>query len=217
VGVALVVAGDIGPGTAPIWAFLLPVGATLALSAGTLLERRLRPPETPLVSMALQATTAAVLFTAVTALFGDLRPPAEPGFWGAVAWVVVLSSFGGYGTYLSVLRRSGATRVSTLLYLTPPTTMLWAFLMFGEVPGVLAVPGILLCAVGVWLVLAARSVGGAGHDGSHGSTDCARRFLPRHPGLVPGRVRRAHGRPGGCVERRAGGAERAGRGADRLG
>jgi drug/metabolite transporter (DMT)-like permease len=67
--------------------------------------------------------------------------------------VVVLSSFGGYGTYLLVLRRSGAVRVSTLLYLTPPTTMLWTFGMFGEVPGPLAVPGVALCAVGVALAL----------------------------------------------------------------
>jgi drug/metabolite transporter (DMT)-like permease len=43
--------------------------------------------------------------------------------------------------------------VSTLLYLTPPTTMLWTFGMFGEVPGPLAVPGVALCAVGVALAL----------------------------------------------------------------
>ncbi|GAA4552524.1 DMT family transporter [Pseudonocardia xishanensis] len=210
-GVSLVVAGDLGPGTAPTWAFLLPVGGMLALSASTLLERRLRPPETPLVAMALQVTTAGVLISLVTVLLGDLRPPAEPGFWGAVAWTVVLSTFGGYGMYLVVLRRSGATRVSTLLYLTPPTTMLWTFLMFGDVPGVLAGPGIALCAVGVWMVLSRRreTVGGSGHDGSRERT---RRVLPRDQGLVPGRLRRAHGRPGGRVECGAGGAERAGRG-----
>jgi drug/metabolite transporter (DMT)-like permease len=153
VGVALVVAGDLGPGDAPWWAFVLPVGGMLALSAGTLLERRMRPPESPLVAMTLQASTAAVLFGAVAVAAGDVTPPADPGFWGAIVWVVLLSSFGGYGSYLLVLRRSGATRVSTLLYLTPPTTMAWTFLMFGEVPVPLAAPGIALCALGVWLVL----------------------------------------------------------------
>jgi hypothetical protein len=196
----------------------------LALSAGTVLERRLQPPESPLVSMNLQSTTAAVLFTAVAALAGSLHPPAEPGFWGAVAWVVVLSSFGGYGAYLLVLRRSGATRASTLLYLTPPTTMVWAFLMFGDLPALPALPGIALCAVGVWLALGRggrragsgrrETVGVPAHDGNR---ELAGRFLPRHPGLVPGRLRRAHGRPGGCVERRPGGAERAGRGAHGIG
>jgi drug/metabolite transporter (DMT)-like permease len=215
VGVALVVAGDLGPGTAPWWAFLLPFGGMLALSTSTLLERRMRPPETPLVAMALQVTTAAALFWPVTALLGHAAPPADPGFWGAVAWVVLLSTFGGYGTYLLVLREHGATRVSVLLYLTPPVTMLWAFLMFGEAPGIWAAPGVALAALGVWLVVGRReTVGGRRHSGPHVRS---RRLLPRHPGLVPGRLRRAHGRPGGCVERRAGGAERAGRGADRVG
>ncbi|MEN3299971.1 DMT family transporter [Pseudonocardia sp.] len=153
VGVGLVVAGDLGPGDAPWWAFVLPVGGMLALSAGTLLERRLRPSESPLVAMTLQTSTAAVLFGAVAVAARDVAPPTDPGFWGAIAWVVVLSSFGGYGSYLLVLRRSGATRVSTLLYLTPPTTMAWTLVMFGEVPVVLAAPGLALCALGVWLVL----------------------------------------------------------------
>ncbi|MHA6626051.1 DMT family transporter [Pseudonocardia sichuanensis] len=158
-GVALVVAGDLGLDGAPWWAFLLPVGGMAALSAGTLLERRLRPAETPLQSLTAQTVVAAGFFVAVAAAGGRLQPPADPAFWWAVAWVVVLSSFGGYGAYLVVLRRTGAVRVSTLLYLTPPTTMVWALLMFGEVPGPLALPGIALCAVGVALALRPRVAG----------------------------------------------------------
>jgi drug/metabolite transporter (DMT)-like permease len=152
-GVALVVAGDIGPGNAPWWAFLLPIGGMAALSAGTLLERTWRPAESPLQALTAQTVVAAGVFVAAAGAGGHLQPPADPRFWWAVAWVVVLSSFGGYGAYLVVLRRSGALRVSTLLYLTPPTTMLWAFAMFGEVPGPLALPGVALCAVGVALAL----------------------------------------------------------------
>jgi drug/metabolite transporter (DMT)-like permease len=154
-GVALVVAGDLGLDGAPWWAFLLPVGGMAALSAGTLLERRLRPAESPLQSLTAQTVIAAGFFVAVAAAGGRLQPPADPAFWWAVVWVVVLSTFGGYGAYLVVLRRSGAVRVSTLLYLTPPTTMVWAMLMFGEVPGPLALPGVALCAVGVVLALRA--------------------------------------------------------------
>ena len=46
------------------------------------------------------------------------------GFWVAVAWLIVLPSLGGYVMYVFVTRTQGATIVSTLLYLTPPTTML---------------------------------------------------------------------------------------------
>jgi drug/metabolite transporter (DMT)-like permease len=176
VGVTLVVAGEIGPGTAPWWAFLLPVGGMLALSAGTLAERRLRPPESPLASMALQASTGAVAFIASAALGGRLAPPPEPVFWVAVAWTVVLSSFGGYGTYLLVLRRSGPLRVSALLYLTPPTTMIWTFAMFGDVPAPLAAPGMALSAVGVWLAL--RTPAARGEAGATGSSPSRRRSRP---------------------------------------
>jgi drug/metabolite transporter (DMT)-like permease len=153
VGVGMVVTGDLGLGGAPWWAFLLPVGGMAALASGTLLERRWRPAESPLESLTVQTVFAAGVFVAVAGAGGHLQPPADPGFWWAIAWVVVLSSFGGYGAYLLVLRRSGAVRVSTLLYLTPPTTMLWTFGMFGEVPGPLAVPGVAVCAVGVALAL----------------------------------------------------------------
>jgi EamA-like transporter family len=106
------------------------------------------------------------VFLAVAGAAGRLQPPADPRFWWAVAWVVVLSSFGGYGAYLLVLRRSGALQASTLLYLTPPTTMLWAYLMFGEVPSPLAVPGVGLCALGVALTLGSPcKVGNAGQAG----------------------------------------------------
>ncbi len=121
--------------------------------------------------------------------------------WRAVAWVVVLWSFGGYGAYMVVLRRRGALRVSTLLSLTPPVTAAWAFLMFGEVPGPPAWPGAAACAVGVVLVLRSgrhETVGVAAHDGSH---DGARRLLPRHRSVVPGVVPRADPRPGGRLAR----------------
>lgn len=151
VGVAVVVAGELGAGTAPGWGFLLPVAGMLALAGGTVLERRWRPTETLLESLAVQTTVGAVFFVALATASGHLAPPRAPGFWWSVAWVVVLSSFGGYGAYFLVLRRAGATRVSTLLYLTPPTTMLWAYAMFGQEPGLSVLPGGLLCAVAVHL------------------------------------------------------------------
>ncbi|TYP87520.1 drug/metabolite transporter (DMT)-like permease [Blastococcus xanthinilyticus] len=158
-GVALVVAGDItGGGAAPV-AFLLPVAAVVGLAGGTLLERRWGPAESLVVSLALQSAVAALVFGAVAAARDEFVPPADPGFWAAMAWLVVLATVGGYGSYLLVVRRSGATTASTLLYLTPPATAAWAWAMFGQAPGPTALPGVLVCAVGV--VLALRGAAGA--------------------------------------------------------
>ncbi|MCZ2857367.1 DMT family transporter [Blastococcus sp. VKM Ac-2987] len=152
-GVALVVVGDLGAGGAPPLAFLLPVAALAGLSAGTLLERRWGSAESLVVSLAAQSAAAAVVFGTVASVRGELAPPGGGAFWGAMVWLVVLSTLGGYGSYLFVVRRAGATRASTLLYLTPPATAAWAWAMFGQAPGPTAVPGVAVCAVGVTLVL----------------------------------------------------------------
>ncbi len=153
VGVALVVAGDLGTGAGGLLGYALVVGGMLSLSGGTLLERRMSVPVSLLESLTVQTLTATVFFVGIAAVTGHLAPPADPSFWWAVVWVVALSTFGGYGSYLLVLRRSGATRVSTLLFLTPPTTALWAFAMFGTRPALLALPGAGVCALAVWLVI----------------------------------------------------------------
>jgi len=124
---------------------------------------------------------AAGVFVAVAAARSALAPPGGGGFWWSVLWVVVLSSFGGYGAYLLVLRRSGATRTSALLYLTPPTTMLWAFAMFGDVVRPLGLLGLAVCASSVAVLWAGPSRGpgaAAGHRRHRpfgpSRTDCPR-------------------------------------------
>lgn len=161
VGVAVVVLDELDHGGQPL-GYLLVVGGMLSLSAGTMLERRWRPGTALLDTLTVHCVVGAVAFLTSAALAGRLAPPMTSGFWLSVAWVVVLSTFGGYGCYLLTLRRLGATGVSTLLYLTPPTTMLWAFVMFGDGIGWLAVAGMLVCAVSVWLVLGAQRRGDRG-------------------------------------------------------
>jgi drug/metabolite transporter (DMT)-like permease len=102
---------------------------------------------------------SAVVFMGAAVLFGEAAPPTALDFWAAVAWLVVLASLGGYVTYVFVARTQGATVVSTLLYLTPPTTMVWVLLMFGDPITPVAILGLVVSAVGVLLVLHGRRLG----------------------------------------------------------
>lgn len=154
VGVALVVGGDLSgrPGTPPL-AYGLPFLAMLALVTATLLERRITS-DVPLTDgLVVQCATSAVLFSGIAAATGQLAPPATGSFWFAIGWVVVLSTFGGYGCYWLVLRRSSVTTVSTLLYLTPPTTMVMAWVMFGDTITLRGLLGLVVCLGAVALVL----------------------------------------------------------------
>lgn len=64
---------------------------------------------------------------------------------------MVFSTFGCCGFYLPNSKPSGVARVSCLIYLTPPATMVRAYLMVGERIGPLALAGLLVC-LGVLLV-----------------------------------------------------------------
>ncbi|VXB91530.1 DMT family transporter [Aeromicrobium sp. 9AM] len=156
-GVLLVVSGDLGAGDAPWWAYVLPFVGMLSLASGTVLQQRWRPQESVLTSLTVQTVTAAVAFWLLALIEGTAGEPTPPAFCVAVAWVVLLSSFGGYGSYLYVSRTQGATKASTLLYLTPPTTMVWAALMFGDRVPPAGLAGMGLAAVGVVVAVRAAS------------------------------------------------------------
>jgi drug/metabolite transporter (DMT)-like permease len=106
----------------------------------------------------IQSVITAVLLVGLAVAFGRATVPTSANFWWAVLWLIVLASLGGYVMYVHVARTQGATIVSTLLYLTPPTTMVWAFLMFGVPLTLVAAAGLAVSAVGVVLVLRERRV-----------------------------------------------------------
>ena len=68
-----------------------------------------------------------------------------------MAWAAA-AGIGSYGVYYLVTTRDGAGRASTLLYLTPAATALWAVPMFGEPLRAAAVLGLLVSAVAVVLL-----------------------------------------------------------------
>jgi drug/metabolite transporter (DMT)-like permease len=160
VGVVIVVSGDLAASGAPLWAYLLPTAGMLCLTTGTVLERRLRPSEGVLETIMMQAVVTATLLGGIALALGRATVPAAWDFWAAVIWLIVLASLGGYAMYVHVARTQGATVVSTLLYLTPPTTMVWSYLMFGTPLTLVGVAGLAVSAVGVVLVLHGRRVRG---------------------------------------------------------
>ena len=167
-GVALVVSDGLGAGSAPGWAYLLPIGGMLALALGTILAQRVPDRGDLLAGLTVQTVTAAVGFTVWALLAGTAAPSPTRTFAGAVAWVVVLAGFGGYGTYLLLLATRGAATVSALLYLTPPTTALWSAMMFGTPIRAAALLGMAVSTLGVLVFLRARrrSVAGSRAAGS---------------------------------------------------
>lgn len=154
-GVALVSGESMGVGTAPAWALALPVGGTLCFALSAVLQRRLRPQALPVIqSVCLQSLTAAALFGLVSLPMGGVSPAATPGFALGIGWLVLFATFGGYGLYYLCLARYAPARVTSVLYLSPPVTMLWAMLAFGEPLSALMILCTVVTLAGVMLAAA---------------------------------------------------------------
>jgi len=76
-------------------------------------------------------------------------------FWLALGWSIVALSLVAITLLLVMIRRGRATEVTSLMYLTPPATAVLAWLMFGEMLGLVAWAGVLVTMAGVALVLTA--------------------------------------------------------------
>jgi drug/metabolite transporter (DMT)-like permease len=84
----------------------------------------------------------------------EVRFSAE--FWAALVWSVLALSLVAITLLLVMIRRGRATEVASLMYLTPPTTAVFAWLAFGERLGALAWTGVVVTMAGVALVLRNR-------------------------------------------------------------
>ncbi|MGQ7245641.1 DMT family transporter [Salinicola sp. V024] len=168
-GVALCVAGDWqGTGSASGWAYALPLLSVISVTLGSVLATR-RPSGLGMpATLTAQLGAASLVFLIAALSDGQLESPgSELITWQTLGWLVVLSSFGGYGFFTVCLRRMGVSAVSSAIYLTPPVTLLWSAWMFGEGVDTLQLGGMALALAGVLLTLAAqhrfRHIGGWAH------------------------------------------------------
>jgi drug/metabolite transporter (DMT)-like permease len=157
-GVALVVAAKIsliGLSAAAIIASLL---ALVAITVGTMYQRHFCPRFDLRTGTAIQFAASAVLLLPFAIWLEDFSLPLTtvewtPRFIGALMWSVLGLSIGAIFLLFKLLRRSDATQVTSLLYLTPPTTAVMAWIMFGEAFNLLGMLGMAVAVIGVIFVV----------------------------------------------------------------
>jgi drug/metabolite transporter (DMT)-like permease len=159
VGVLWVTHGALVLGDAPLWAYGLPVAGMFSLAVATLWQKHATTSQSIglLPNLWLQCFVSSFAFAAIEGSQGSLAPIPTSGFVLSVVWTVGLSTLGGYGLYWICLRRTTATRVASVLYLSPPITLLWAWAMFDEPLSWQMASGMAISAVGIWLVVRAEA------------------------------------------------------------
>ncbi len=157
-GVALVVVAKIKLTGLSVEAIALCVLALVSISVGTMYQKRHCPQFDLRTGTVIQFAASTIIVLPLAIIFEGLTPDFAavrwtPQFIGALLWSVFGLSIGAIFLLFALIRRSDATQVTSLMYLTPPTTAIMAWLMFGEVFNLLGVAGMVLAVTGVFFVV----------------------------------------------------------------
>lgn len=157
-GVGLVVYAKINlSGLSPA-AIAFCVLALLSITAGTLYQKRFCPHFDLRTGTLIQFAATALLLLPFAAVLEDFGPSLAnihwtPQFLGALLWSIFALSIGAIFLLFRLISRNDATKVTSLLYLTPPTTAVMAWLMFGEALSPLGLVGMAVAVTGVAFVV----------------------------------------------------------------
>ena len=155
VGVLLVVSGKLGDG--PLFSMLTPaLVALLGITAGTLYQKRYCARFDLRTGSVIQFVPTALLTAIAVLLFEDYRIVWSGEFVFALGWLVLVLSLGAISLLNLLIRSGSAVNVASLFYLTPVSTALIAFLIFGEKLTLTATFGMALAVSGVYLVARPR-------------------------------------------------------------
>ncbi|CAB3709940.1 hypothetical protein LMG26690_03138 [Achromobacter animicus] len=151
-GVALVLRSRLTGMQEDLHGTLLVTGGLIALVAGTLLYKMLKPTSGLWTSTGIQslAGAAALLpFALATENLGDARLTSSL-IW-SMAYMIVAVSMGGYYLWFMILGRASATSASALHFLMPPLGLLFGWVVLREPVSWLDLLGIVPIAFGIWL------------------------------------------------------------------
>ena len=150
-GVIVVIFPSLGI-NAPVIAIMSCVFGLLAITAGTLLQKRIGSSIGLLKSNIIQASAASLFFILLIATVETPHITWNEPFLIALAWQVLAVSTGAYVILMILIKRDSVAATTSLLFLVPPVTAIIAFFIFGEPLTPVTVTGFFMASAGVYLV-----------------------------------------------------------------
>jgi drug/metabolite transporter (DMT)-like permease len=151
-GVYLVMHEKTSSGGATSLAWFAVTAALIGITVGTLYQKRFGGGIDWRPALLIQYGAAGFLFCLGAFAFETRAVQWTPQFVLALGYLAIVLSLGGVWLYYYLIRRAATTRVVSLFYLTPPITALMAWALFNERLAPLALVGMAVCVVGVFLV-----------------------------------------------------------------
>jgi len=150
-GLGLVVAEKVDFQTGAGWGAGFAVLGLLGITFGTLYQKRFCQGADIRTSVTIHNFTSALVIGPLALGFETLRVDWTGEFLFALAWLTIALSVIAIALYYFLLRHGAAARVTSLIYLSPPTTALMGWAMFQETMPPLAIAGMAAAVVGVAL------------------------------------------------------------------
>lgn len=149
-GIGLVLGNKLGSafGLTALWPALV---ALLAITVGTLYQKKFCPPMDWRTGAVAQFVPTAILTLAAAALTETMVVQWTGEFVFALGWLIFVLSIGAISLLNWLIRNSNAVNIASLFYLVPPCTTLFAWLLFGETLSGPALVGMAIAVIGVYL------------------------------------------------------------------
>ena len=153
IGLTLVVSGKFGI-SAELGPMLIPaIVALVGITAGTLYQKRFCAGFDLRTGSVIQFIASAFVTAIAIALFTDFQVTWTASFVFALGWLVLVLSIGAISLLNLLIHRGSAVSVASLFYLTPLSTALIAWGLFGETLPAISLAGMGLAVWGVYWVV----------------------------------------------------------------
>ena len=128
------------------------VFALISITIGTLYQRRYCSSFDLRMGSFIQFAASAVLSVIFAFAIETRQIEWNSELIVSLVWAILFISIGAVSLLFILIRQGDATKVSSLMYLTPPTTAILAWLFFRESLTPLIVLGTVITSLGVLLV-----------------------------------------------------------------
>ena len=151
VGLGLVVAEKVNFASGEAWGAAFGLLALTGITLGTLYQKKFCGDVDIRASVTIQNAVSLVVIAPLAFTFESMEVQWTGEFYFALLWSAIGLSVIAIALYYFLVRRGAAAEVSSLIYLSPPTTALMGWLMFNETFAALALAGMAIAVAGVAL------------------------------------------------------------------
>ena len=150
-GVVLVVWPRLG-GELPLIGFVSCIVALIAISFGTIIQKKYLEKMDILGGNTVQAIFAAIFFALLILFIEPFKFNLTIDLFISMTWLILLVSLGAISILMVLISRGEMSSTASLFFLAPPVSAILGYIVFKEELNSLGIFGFIITCTGVWIV-----------------------------------------------------------------